>query len=161
MNKNLLHQCLVLLLFFFVGIQSGRTQTSVFNFNSTGQLSNSFNGAGANVGSVTQSTDGGIGNSGAVSVPNSSTNAVFTTKNSYSLGGVGSSYTFETFIKSEGNGGYSGVGFTSSSPTTSFSSGMVYRPSDALGISVHGGGYVFHNGATDYSGSWSFNSITE
>jgi hypothetical protein len=33
-------------------------------------------------------------------------------------------------------------------------SGPPFRPSDALGISVHGGGFVFHNGATDFNGLW-------
>ncbi|SDA89173.1 The GLUG motif-containing protein, partial [Algoriphagus alkaliphilus] len=142
------------LLFLFFSSQVSMAQTSEFNFNTTGQLSNNFNGSGTHVSNVVQASDGGLNNSGSVSVPNSSTNAVFTTKNSYSLGVVGSSYTFETFIKSEGNSGYSGVGFTASSPTTSFHTSPVYRPNDALGISVHGGGFEFHNGTVNYSGSW-------
>jgi hypothetical protein len=129
-------------------------QTSAFDFNTAGTLTSAFNGSGTNVANVTQSTTGGLSNSGCVSVPSSSTNAVFASKNSYSLGPVGSSYTFETFIKSEGNSGYSGVGFTDLSLVSSFHSSPVYRPFNALGVSVHGGGYVFHNGNTNYSGSW-------
>ncbi|MEB2787111.1 MBG domain-containing protein, partial [Algoriphagus persicinus] len=153
MNKNLLHLGMVMLIF-LTGINLGWAQTSAFDFNTSGQLVNSFNGSGTHVANVVQSTDGGLNNSGSVSVPSAVTNAVFTSKNSYSLGPVGSSYTFETFIKSTGPNGYSGVGFTSVSPTSTFNTTPVYRPNDALGVSVHGGGYEFHNGNTNYSGHW-------
>ncbi|MEB2782957.1 MBG domain-containing protein, partial [Algoriphagus sp. C2-6-M1] len=153
MNKNLLHLGMVMLIF-LTGINLGWAQTSAFDFNTSGQLVNSFNGSGADFENVVQSANGGLNNSGAVSVPSSNTNAVFASKNSYSLGPVGSSYTFETFIKSTGPNGYSGVGFTSVSPTSKFTTTGVYRPNDALGVSVHGGGYVFHNGDTNYSGNW-------
>jgi len=129
----------------------GQTSTS-YDFNTPGDLTSLFNGTGS-VASVTEVTTGGISNSGGIKLP-SSANAVFATKVGYSLGPAGSSDTFESFIKSEGNSGYSGVGFTASTPTTASSIAAVYRPNDALGISVHGGGFVFHNGATSYSGSW-------
>lgn len=93
-------------------------KSSVFyNFNTANELTNSFNGVGPGLSSVSQQISGGLGNSGSISVPLSTTNAVYTTKDGYSLGPVGSTYTFESFIKSEGNSGYSGVGFTTSSPT--------------------------------------------
>jgi hypothetical protein len=57
-------------------------------------------------------------------------------------------------MKSTGNNGYSGMGF---SATPSSAGGSYYRPNDALGISVHGGGFIFHNGATNYSASWNSN----
>ncbi|WP_332914512.1 hypothetical protein [Algoriphagus boritolerans] len=93
-------------------------QTSEFNFNTTGQLSNNFNGSGTHVSNVVQATAGGLNDSGSVSVPSAVTNAVFVTKNSYSLGPVGSSYSFQTYIKSTGPNGYSGAGFTGDSPTS-------------------------------------------
>jgi hypothetical protein len=119
-------------------------QSSIlYNFNSSNQLSSSFNGVGSGLSRVTQETTGGLSNSGSISVPSSgSTDAVYTTKDGYSLGPVGSSYVFESFIKSEGNSGYSGVGFTTTSPTTA-STVTVYRPNVVLGISVHGGGFEF------------------
>ena len=129
-------------------------QNSVlYNFNTPNQLSGLFNGVGPGLASVTQETTGGISNTGSLAVPLSSTNAVYTSKDGYSLGPVGSTYIFESLIKSEGNGGYSGVGFTTTSPTTA-SSFTAYRPNVGLGISVHGGGFIFHNDGTDYSGSW-------
>ena len=129
---------------------------TTYDFNTPNQLADLFNGT-RDVASVSQQTTGGIGGSGAIHVPNSSVNAVFTSKEGYSLGPIGSVYRFSTYIKSEGNSGYSGVGFASASPTTA-SSLTAYRPDNALGISVHGGGYIFHNGTTDYHGSWSSNA---
>ncbi|MEY2699057.1 MAG: hypothetical protein RL720_1013 [Actinomycetota bacterium] len=128
--------------------------TSVgYDFDSAGDLSNGFNSYTSS-GTVVQSATGGINNSGAINVSSLSANAVFASKASYSLGPVGSTYTFSSFMQSVGNSGYSGMGFTSLSPSSSNASGTPYRPTDALGISVHGGGFVFHNEGTNYSGSW-------
>lgn len=133
-------------------MQSALGQTATFyDFNTSGQLSNLFNSV-VQSGSVSQSTSGGIGNSGGINLV-SSANAIFSTKEGYSLGPAGSSDTFESFIQSVGNAGYSGVGFTASVPVTASDDGY-YRPTDAFGISVHGGGFIFHNGATNYNGSW-------
>ena len=127
--------------------------TTFYDFNTAGQLSTYFNGTGE-TSQVSQGTNTGIGGTGSVSLTQPA-NAIFTTKEGYSLGPVGSVYNFESYIQSVGNNGYSGMGFTANTPATASSSFVVYRPEDALGISVHGGGFVFHNGATDYSGSWS------
>lgn len=128
---------------------------SSYNFDTEGDLAELFYGVGVGTGvaSVTQALDGGINNSGSIAVPLSSVNAVFTTKESYSLGPTGSKYQFSTYIKSEGNAGYSGVGFTTASPASA-SFNTAYRPDNAFGISVHGGGFIFHNGNTNYSGDW-------
>jgi len=120
-----------------------------YDFNTDGVVASDFNLTGSG---VSQTSSGGISNSGAILAP-SSANAVYASKSSYSLGPVGSTYVFETFLESIGNSGYSGVGFTASSPAVA-TGGSVYRPSDAIGISVHGGGYVFHNGQTDVFGNW-------
>ena len=136
-------------------VTAATASTSVYySFNTAGELAASFNSVGPQVSSVTQPADGGLANSGSIAVPLSGVNAVYTSKSSYSLGPVGSTYTFSAFIKSEGNSGYSGVGFTTASPATASSVGGVYRPDNALGVSVHGGGFEFHNGGTNYSGSW-------
>ncbi|MGO4819182.1 hypothetical protein [Flavobacterium sp. W22_SRS_FP1] len=131
--------------------------TTFYDFNTPGQLSSLFNGVGA-TGSVSQLTAGGIGNSGGINLPGG-TNAIFSTKEGYSLGPAGSSDTFESFIKSEGPNGYSGVGFTASVPVSASSDGF-YRPTDAIGISAHGGGFIFHNGATNYTGNWTGSSLS-
>ncbi len=59
-------------------------------------------------------------------------------------------------MKSVGNSGYSGMGFTTSVPTSGNASGYPYRPNDGLGLSVHGSGFVFNNGASaNLNGYWS------
>lgn len=139
-------------------MQSAFGQTATFyDFNTPGQLSNLFNSV-VQSGSVSQSTTGGISNSGGINLP-SSANAIFSTKEGYSLGPAGSSDTFESFIQSVGNSGYSGVGFTASVPVTASSDGY-YRPTDAFGISAYGGGFIFHNGATNYSGNWNGSGLS-
>lgn len=131
-------------------------QTStLFDFDTAGDLAANFNSFGTGVADVSQSLTGGIGDSGALTVPaDESVDAIYSSKEGYSIGPVGSTYIFSTFIKSEGNSGYSGVGFTTASPATG-TAGFVHRPDDALGVSVHGGGFVFHNGSEDISGNWS------
>ena len=138
------------------GIQppaSKASSSESYNFNTTGDLANNFD-ATVSSGSYSQTSTGGIGNSGAINAP-SSLSAIFATKNSYSIGSVGSTYTFSSYMQSIGNSGYSGMGF---SATPSTASGNPYRPNDALGISVHGGGFVFHNSGTNYSAQWDSNS---
>lgn len=125
-----------------------------YDFNTANQLSTNFDatlGAGYSSSNYSQPLTGGISNSGAINAP-STLNAVFASKLSYSLGSVGSKYTFSAFLKSEFNSGYSGMGF-SAAPATAGGRSQ-YRPNDALGISVHGGGFVFHNGANDYYSNW-------
>ena len=127
-----------------------------YTFDNAGDLAANFTGYVAS-GSAAQSLTGGINDSGAINAPGSA-DAVFTSKSSYSLGPVGSSYTFASFVQSVGNSGYSGMGFTTfATPNSSNSSSSrdgVFRPNDALGLSVHGGGFVFHNGSSSLSGSW-------
>lgn len=140
--------------------QTASASTSVsYDFNSAGDLSSGFNSY-ISSGTVVESVTGGIGNTGSINVSSQSSNAVFASKASYSLGPVGSTYRFTSFLQSVGNNGYSGMGFTALTPSQSNASvsASVYRPNDALGISVHGGGFVFHNGASNFSGSWNSNN---
>ena len=134
--------------------------TSVsYNFNTSGDLSTKFDSYVAS-GSFSQSLSGGISNSGALNAPASPAYAVFSPKDQYSIGGVGSTYTFSSFIKSEGGNGYSGMGFSATpSVKTSAITTPPHRPTDALGVSVHGSGFYFHNGATNYIGYWNPSNI--
>lgn len=129
--------------------------TLSFDFNTPGQLANDFNSYVSN-GTVDQTPDGGIGDTGSISTHDDSADAVFQPKAHFSIGPVGSSYAFAAYMKSIGNGGYSGFGFTATSPSAATDTGDFgpFRPVDALGISVHGGGFVFHNGSVDTSGQW-------
>ncbi len=131
------------------GVSSVFAQTSsLYDFNTSGQLTLYFNGSNSN---VTQPLSGGIGNTGSILVANVPTNQVFTTKEGYAIGAIGSTYTFSSYIRSVYNSGYSGLGFTNTSPSTQ---GTYANAAQSLGISVHGGGFEFHNGSTNYSGSW-------
>jgi hypothetical protein len=129
------------------------SSSTTYDFNTVGDLARYFNGTGPGQASVSEAVDGGIGDSGSIRVPLSAVDAVYTSREGYSLGPVGSTYTFSTFLKSEGNSGYSGVGFTIASPATT-GSPSAFRPNDAFGISVHGGGFIFHNGDEDSFGDW-------
>ena len=114
-------------------------------------------------GQVDQSADGGLNNSGAISTHDNDAYAVLQPKAYYTLGPVGSSYSFAAYMKSVGNGGYSGFGFTTTQPSADTDNDDVgpFRPIDALGVSVHGGGFVFHNGNTDTNGQWAGASGTD
>jgi hypothetical protein len=149
---------IVLAVLFSSGVTASSASTSVsYDFNTAGQLTSEFNSY-VSSGTVEQSASGGIGNTGSIGPTSGSSytaDAVFTSKDSYSIGPVGSSYTFTSFMKSVGNSGYSGMGFTALAPSAGNSSqNVAFRPKDALGISVHGGGFVFHNGLNDPQAQW-------
>lgn len=126
-----------------------------YDFNSAGSVAADFNGF-VSSGTVVQAADGGLSNSGSISVPSQNANAVFVTKPSYSLGPVGSVYNFSSFVRSVGGNGYSGMGFTATpQPSSANAHGWPFRPDDGLGVSFHGGGFVFSNGTdADLSGNW-------
>lgn len=151
---------LVLAVILSSGVTASSASTSVsYDFNTSGQLTAEFNSYVAAGSSLEQSATGGIGNTGAIRPTagdsSATNNAVFASKDSYSLGPVNSSYTFTAFMKSVGNGGYSGMGFTALAPAVGTVSGSPFRPNDALGVSVHGGGFVFHVEGTNYFRNWS------
>lgn len=126
-------------------------QTSAsYDFNSTSQLSQYFFD-NDNPATVTAASTGGLSNSGSIAVTATSTNAIFVTKQGYANGGDGAVYTLRSFVKSIYNGGYSGMGFTSNSGSTH---SRYAAPATGIGISVHGGGYVFNNDSSTISGSW-------
>ena len=129
-----------------------QSQTSTFyNFNTAGDLSNYFTRGNTGYTQVSQSTNTGISGSGAVFIGNASANEVYTTKQGYSNGGVGSVYEFSSFVKSEFNSGYSAIGFTSVPNQVHSNSG---NPAICLGVSVHGGGFIFYNNSSQNAGSW-------
>ena len=144
-----------------IAIPSQASTSVSYDFNTAGQLAANFNAtynsAYTSGSEFTQSNSGGVANTGAIYNSSSSReDAVFSSKDRYSLGPAGSTYTFTSFVKSVGSNGYSGMGFTADGTTNS---GYPYRPNDALGVSVHGGGFIFHNGATDYTGFWNPDEI--
>lgn len=124
-----------------------------FNFNSTSDLATYFDSYTTG-GTITNSSSGGISDSGSMAIDPGDAFGVFTTKAGYAIGPVGSTYEFTAFVKSVGPNGYSGMGFTAQRPSAGTTSSNPSRPSDALGISVHGGGFKFHDGATTVDGHW-------
>jgi hypothetical protein len=134
------------------GVNAHASTSLSFDFNSSTELASSFNSY-VSSGPVAWSSSGGISDSGSISAPGTNS-AVYATKSAFSIGPVGSTYVFTAYMKSIGNSGYSGMGFTAQVPSSSNASGYPYRPVDALGISVHGGGFVFHDGANNISGNW-------
>ncbi|MFC0878245.1 YDG domain-containing protein [Saccharicrinis sp. FJH2] len=134
---------------YFTGSIYGQTTYS-FDFNTAGLLNQEFTGTGA-TGNVSQSTNTGMAGSGAISVISTSTNAVFITKQAYAIGGPGSVYEFTAYMKSVWNSGYGGVGFTTDANAT-YSN--YAHPTNSIGISVHGGGYILNSGTQYSTGSW-------
>lgn len=141
---------ILLMLLAFQVSYAGMSQISnTFNFNTAGELSSEFN-QGGSASNISQSATGGIGNTGSITVSGSA-NEVFTTKEGYSVTGEGAIYEFQTYFRSQANSGYGGIGFTTN-PNATHS--QYATPSDGIGISVHGGGYIFHSSGTHQSGSW-------
>ena len=139
----------------FVGAPASWASVSLsYDFNTAGQVDANFNKYVAS-GSITQASSGGIGDSGAINL--TTADGVYASKKAFSIGPVGSTYVFTAFMQSSGNSGYSGMGFTSAAPsagTAGYDSHGVFRPNDALGLSVHGGGFEFNDAATSVSGDW-------
>ncbi len=128
--------------------------TKVFDFNTKDQLFSEFT-QGGNSKLIIQSSKDGIGGSGTVNVLGD-TNEVFTSKQGYSITGKGSHYEFKTYFKSEFNSGYGGFGFTSNPNATHY---LYAAPNEGLGISVHGGGYIFNSGLSSEPGSWTHEDV--
>jgi len=125
-------------------------QSSIFGFNTAGDLTTYFTKGGSTT-CVSQSTNTGLNGSGALNLPSGSCSEIFTTKEGYTMAGVGSKFNFSCYLKSEYNGGYGGVGFTSNSAAQYWS---YAAPNDGIGLSAHGGGFDFTSGTTVSSRSW-------
>ena len=135
-----------------------KVTTLHFDFNTPGALATDFTTYVA-TGTLVQGANGGIGDSGSIQPDQvNRTNAVVEPNANYTLGPIGAKYVFSGFMKSEGSSGYSGFGFTAldnnSTNVCDCVADGVFRPNDAFGVSVHGGGWELHNGSVDYSGSW-------
>ncbi len=144
-----------LIILLFLNYFTSQSQvTKVFDFNTTNQLLTEFTqGGGSKL--IIQNNKEGIGGSGTVKVLGE-TNEVFTSKQGYSITGKGAHYEFKTYFKSEYNSGYGGFGFTTNPNATHH---FYAAPKDGLGISLHGGGYIFNSGLTSESGNWTNENV--
>ena len=91
-----------------------KDQRALYDFDTPGQLTEVFNSAGSGVAN-TSGCDRRHRQFGRNHGSSSDADAVFSTKEGWH-GPVGSTYTFTSYIKSVYNSGYSGLGFTGSSP---------------------------------------------
>lgn len=139
-----------------------------YDFESTGQLINNFDSINANLNgaTVTQSTIGGLSNSGSIKITSDNmatcddgvnicpkmANEIYTSKSAYQIGPVGSTYTSSTYVKVDPRNGRFSIGFTSdkaanSNPiNTILRSSSYYRPTNALGVTADSGSFYLHNG---------------
>lgn len=138
--------------------------TSAIEFNSSSDLNNFYtDGNQSNGGEILPryETSGGLFNSGYLRVNDNNSSKdideVFISKQGYSNSGVGSVYKFSIYFKSNGNG-YGGLGFQipESDGTLNTTAQGLYARSNGkvLGISFHGGGYIWHNSITNSSSDW-------
>lgn len=147
---SLLLLVLVLLSFIAHPIQQANAVNVLVDFNSTNDLTDKFtpNKVGAQ---FTNSSSGGIGNTGAISVPSGSTE-LWATKQGYTVTGAGDIYTFSAFFKIAVNSGYGGLGFIAGSPVGSLD--FSGQPAKGIGMAFHGGGGSFVNNQVHSNVSW-------
>ena len=138
----------ILALFSFVSPSYAATVTNLVDFNNTSDLTNLFNPSSSptftNIGSS------GISNSGGINVPLGS-DEIWTTKQGYSVSGVGDIYTFSAFFKIKANSGYGGLGFSSADTNQT---DMYGSPVKGIGMIFHGGGGFFVNNRVNTAVSW-------
>lgn len=142
---------------------SASASTQQYEFETEANLTENFN---VTVGPNTSRSDvfvqqgWGLGGTGGLRVdlgnPTANRAAILGSTTRYTVNGApdNSVYKFSLYAKSF-EGGYAGMGFSANPSVTS--SGVYpdrFTPTDALGVSLHGGGFFFHNGATDITGNW-------
>ena len=164
-QKNFIFLCLFSIFVFAPFHLFVAQNTSAIEFNSQSDLTNFYtDGNQSNGGEILPryEASGGLLNSGYLRVNNDNSSIdideVFISKQGYSNGGVGSIYKFSIYFKSNGVG-YGGLGFqipeVSDNSLNTTAQGQYARSNGkVLGISFHGGGYLWHNGTTNTGFNW-------
>jgi hypothetical protein len=135
----------------FISVSVGtyaQKQTRELQFSSSTDLTDKFNDDGSP--EFTLVATGGLGDGGAINVPIGSDD-IWTTKEGYSVSGVGDKYTVEAYFKVAQNSGYGGVGLAANSSNTNNSPGYA---DPGLGVTFHGGGGSFHSNGTSETLDW-------
>lgn len=140
--------CIIFAISFLVHPVQATTISNLVNFDNTSDLSNLFNQSIG--GSFTDIGFSGISDSGSVNVP-VGTNAILTSKQGYSVSGVGDKYTFSAYFRIKVNAGYGGLGFSSTDTNSTDSFGS---PEKGIGVMFHGGGGAFVNNRVNTNVSW-------
>ncbi|SLM32559.1 exported hypothetical protein [Desulfamplus magnetovallimortis] len=136
------------------------TVTKLQEFSTSNSLTDNFtegtNGSGD---PFVWDATAGLGGGGGILVSTSSSDQIWTAKESYNVteGGV---YTLSAYFKMAANSGYGALGF--STETINSASGSVGMPGSGnfLGISFHGGGGNWLNNALGSALSWTGGDMT-
>ena len=137
---------LLLMLMLAVGLAA---VTELVDFNDTANLISLFN-PGATPAFTNLST-GGLGNSGAVSIPDISY-AVWTRKKGFAVPALGETATLSAYFQISGNYGYSGLGFAQADANEQYDA--MITSSSAIGMIFHGGGGYFANNDVLHELDW-------
>ena len=133
---------LVTLLGLFLGAGQAQAATlATYDFNNTSDLSTYFTSLS---GSFTNVSNGGISDSGSVSVDTKSD--LYGAKAALPKPAVGSGYTISGYFYNDGTGGYGGLGFMDGNAAVE--AGGIVQTAASLGVYFHGGGGSFLNDGT-------------
>jgi len=141
--------CLLILLM-AIGLAA---ETILVDFNNTSDLNTYFHNP--NPGDVINSSSGGIGNSGAVQLPYlfMGDTRIMTFQTGFHLNQIDEPVIVSAYFNSAQNGGWAGIGLSSSSTNTS---GMRCHITNvpAVGMQFYSSGYSFFNNTTASDGSY-------
>ena len=124
-----------------LGALSLQAQTTYsVDFNTPGDLDNNFNNWTGGSHPLVQDTSSGLGGSGGLTVDLGNDQGLAVYKQGFSLA-AGNTFTISAFFNDVHDGGYGGVGLTS----TPSGAQVAYdvAPANSVGVSCHAGGMIF------------------
>ena len=139
-----------------------------YNFDTSENLTDNFNikvGPQTNLSQISVEPNWGLNGSGGLKIDIGSGDpgnraVIFSTKERYTVKNspIDSVYKFSLYARSH-ESGYAGIGFTANADdSTSGFYPDYYTPKDALGVSMHGGAFIIHNGNQTIERSWNSGS---
>ena len=106
------------------------------------------------------SGSGGVNNTGYLSIPDSESDQIWTTKQTYSIVDNGV-YILRAHYKTQGNAGYGSMGFTVASQADNDGSfGSPVSTQYSIGMSFHGGGGSFFSNNNHTNVNWGVGDLT-
>lgn len=124
------------------GVAQAATISVTADFNAGAELAEQFT-VFRQSGTLTQTLDNGILDSGAIYSEADSTYGIAVTKQAFDISGVGQAVTLSAYVHSFGGFGYFTLGITSFAEVdTHTAPSSILRPADAAGYAVHGGGLL-------------------
>ena len=135
-----------------------------YTFDTSASLTDNFNikvGPQTTLSQISVQQNWGLNGSGGLKIDIGSGDlgnraAIFSTKERYTVKNspIDSVYKFSLYARSH-QSGYAGIGFTANADDST--SGIYpdyFTPKDALGVSMHGGAFIIHNGTQKIERSW-------